>query len=121
MGNGENQVIVSDVVPVGPAMNKFQKNDILVRINGRPTYNMNQGQAVDKLRKCGNRVELSVKRKVLVRVERDTPPPGPLRRSRSRDLDHSPSEGRSRYRSRSRGRQSGRYRSHSRDLDSPRR
>ena len=22
--NGENQVIVSDVVPVGPAMNKFQ-------------------------------------------------------------------------------------------------
>ena len=33
-------------------------NDIIIRINGKPTYNMGQGQAVRELKSCGNRVEL---------------------------------------------------------------
>jgi len=124
--SSENSIVISDVVPVGPAVNRLQVNDIIIRINGKPTYNMGQGQAVRELKSCGNRVELTIKRKVFVRVERDTPPPGTLRRSKSRDLDSLPRSHRNRSRSRGRNyspaSRSGRYRSRSRDLDySPRR
>jgi len=59
----------------------------------------------------------TIKRKVMVRVGRETPPPGRLSRSRSRDLDSPP-----RHRSRSRDRSPyRRHRSRSRDFDSSRR
>uniref|UniRef100_H2ZLR5 Tight junction protein ZO-2 n=1 Tax=Ciona savignyi TaxID=51511 RepID=H2ZLR5_CIOSA len=133
--SGDTSIILSDVVKQGPAFDKLKINDIVLRVNGKPMYNMAHHQAVKELKNSGQRVELTIKRKVLVRVGRETPPPGrlsrsrsrdlddlPLRRSRSRDLDRSPD--RHRYRSRSRELDDSRrrHRSRSRDLDSrPRR
>nr|XP_026690396.1 tight junction protein ZO-2 isoform X2 [Ciona intestinalis] len=131
--SGDTSIILSDVVKQGPAYDKLKINDIVLRVNGRPMYNVAHHQAVKELKNAGHRVELTIKRKVLVRVGRETPPPGrlsrsrsrdlddlPRHRSRSRDLDHSPD--RHRYRSRSRDLDDSRrrHRSRSRDLDSSR-
>ncbi|XP_076812481.1 tight junction protein ZO-1-like isoform X3 [Clavelina lepadiformis] len=111
---GDTSIIISDVVRGGPAFERLKVNDIVMRVNGKPMFNMEHSRAVKELKNAGHRVELLIKRRVVVRVE-TTPPPGRLRRSRSRDLDSLPSHRRSRSRSRDPDR--GRYRSQSRDLD----
>ncbi|XP_078485164.1 tight junction protein 2-like [Ciona intestinalis] len=81
--SGDTSIILSDVVKQGPAYDKLKINDIVLRVNGRPMYNVAHHQAVKELKNAGHRVELTIKRKVLVRVGRETPPPGRLSRSRA--------------------------------------
>jgi len=113
---GDTSVIISDVVKGGPAWDKLQVNDILNNVNSLSMDNVSHAQAVAALKRAGKRVELTVKRKAVVKV------PAPVRgggrstlgRSRhrsgsysrdSRDRSYSSDRGRSRSRySRSRSR-----------------
>jgi C-terminal processing protease CtpA/Prc len=112
---GDTSVIISDVVKGGPAWDKLQVNDILNNVNGIAMDNVSHSNAVAALKRSGKRVELTVKRKAVVKV------PAPVRgggrstlgrsrgRSRSRSYDsrsrsYSRSRSRSRYSSRSRSR-----------------
>ncbi|XP_044128735.1 tight junction protein ZO-2-like isoform X1 [Bufo gargarizans] len=77
--NGEPSIVISDVLPDGPADGVLQENDRVVMVNGTPMDNVPHSFAVQQLRKCGKTAVIVVKRprKVQVTAIRRTPSPEP--------------------------------------------
>ncbi|XP_069481873.1 tight junction protein ZO-2-like isoform X2 [Ambystoma mexicanum] len=60
--NGENSIVISEVLMGGPAEGLLQENDRLVMVNGTLLDNVPHSFAVQQLRKCGRAAVLVVKR-----------------------------------------------------------
>ncbi|XP_063769980.1 tight junction protein ZO-2 isoform X1 [Pseudophryne corroboree] len=77
--NGEPSIVISDVLPGGPADGYLLENDRVVMVNGTPMENVLHSFAVQQLRKCGKTAVIVVKRpcKVPVTALRRSPTPEP--------------------------------------------
>ncbi|XP_075064750.1 tight junction protein 2 isoform X2 [Mixophyes fleayi] len=77
--NGEPSIVISDVLPGGPAEGYLQENDRVVMVNGTPMDNVIHSFAVQQLRKCGKTAVIVVKRpcKVQITAVRRSPSPEP--------------------------------------------
>ncbi|KAM9331498.1 tight junction protein 2-like [Gastrophryne carolinensis] len=77
--NGEPSIVISDVLPGGPADGVLHENDRVVMVNGTPMDNVIHSFAVQQLRKCGKTAVIIVKRprKVQITASRRTPSPEP--------------------------------------------
>uniref|UniRef100_A0A2K5HL20 Tight junction protein 2 n=1 Tax=Colobus angolensis palliatus TaxID=336983 RepID=A0A2K5HL20_COLAP len=144
--NGETSIVISDVLPGGPADGLLQENDRVVMVNGTPMEDVLHSFAVQQLRKSGKIAAIVVKRprKVQVAPLQASPPldqddrafevmdefdgrsfrSGYSERSRlsshggrSRSWEDSPERGRPHERARSRERDLSRDRSRGRSLD----
>uniref|UniRef100_A0A674GFI8 Tight junction protein 2 n=1 Tax=Taeniopygia guttata TaxID=59729 RepID=A0A674GFI8_TAEGU len=60
--NGETSIVISDVLPGGPADGLLQENDRVVIVNGTPMENVLHSFAVQQLRKSGKVATIVVKR-----------------------------------------------------------
>ncbi|XP_065262116.1 tight junction protein ZO-2 isoform X5 [Emys orbicularis] len=78
--NGETSIVISDVLPGGPADGLLQENDRVVMVNGTPMENVPHSFAVQQLRKSGKVAAIVVKRPRKVQLTA-------LRRSPSLDHD----------------------------------
>ncbi|XP_049626886.1 tight junction protein ZO-2 isoform X5 [Suncus etruscus] len=74
--NGETSIVISDVLPGGPADGLLQENDRVVMVNGTPMEDVLHSFAVQQLRKSGKIAAIVVKRprKVQVAPLQGTPP-----------------------------------------------
>uniref|UniRef100_A0A2K6V6A3 Tight junction protein 2 n=1 Tax=Saimiri boliviensis boliviensis TaxID=39432 RepID=A0A2K6V6A3_SAIBB len=144
--NGETSIVISDVLPGGPADGLLQENDRVVMVNGTPMEDVLHSFAVQQLRKSGKVAAIVVKRprKVQVAPLQASPPldqddrafevmdefdgrsfrSGYSERSRlsshgerSRSWEDSPERGRPHERARSRERDLSRDRSRGRSLE----
>ncbi|XP_025214795.1 tight junction protein ZO-2 isoform X6 [Theropithecus gelada] len=144
--NGETSIVISDVLPGGPADGLLQENDRVVMVNGTPMEDVLHSFAVQQLRKSGKIAAIVVKRprKVQVAPLQASPPldqddrafevmdefdgrsfrSGYSERSRlsshggrSRSWEDSPERGRPHERARSRERDLSRDRSRGRSLE----
>ncbi|XP_054357533.1 tight junction protein ZO-2 isoform X11 [Pongo pygmaeus] len=78
--NGETSIVISDVLPGGPADGLLQENDRVVMVNGTPMEDVLHSFAVQQLRKSGKVAAIVVKRPRKVQV-------APLQASPSLDQD----------------------------------
>ncbi|XP_073490810.1 tight junction protein 2-like [Aquarana catesbeiana] len=60
--NGDNSIVISDVLLGGPADGCLQENDRVLVVNGTPLENVPHSFAVQQLRKCGKTAVLVVRR-----------------------------------------------------------
>ncbi|XP_075064801.1 tight junction protein 2-like [Mixophyes fleayi] len=60
--NGDNSIVISDVLPGGPADGCLQENDRVLLVNGTLLENVPHSFAVQQLRKCGKTAVLVVRR-----------------------------------------------------------
>lgn len=60
--NGDNSIVISDVLLGGPADGHLQENDRVVMVNGTLLENVPHSFAVQQLRKCGKTAVLVVRR-----------------------------------------------------------
>ncbi|KAG8595711.1 hypothetical protein GDO81_001603 [Engystomops pustulosus] len=60
--NGDNSIVISDVLLGGPAEGRLQENDRVVMVNGTILENVPHSFAVQQLRKCGKTAVLVVRR-----------------------------------------------------------
>ncbi|GAB1302284.1 Tight junction protein ZO-2 [Apodemus speciosus] len=74
--NGETSIVISDVLPGGPADGLLQENDRVVMVNGTPMEDVLHSFAVQQLRKSGKIADIVVKRprKVQVAPLQGSPP-----------------------------------------------
>ncbi|XP_007466836.1 PREDICTED: tight junction protein ZO-2 isoform X3 [Lipotes vexillifer] len=74
--NGETSIIISDVLPGGPADGLLQENDRVVMVNGTPMEGVLHSFAVQQLRKSGKIAAIVVKRprKVQLAPPQGSPP-----------------------------------------------
>ncbi|XP_061281476.1 tight junction protein ZO-2 isoform X2 [Bos javanicus] len=74
--NGETSIVISDVLPGGPADGLLQENDRVVMVNGTPMEDVLHSFAVQQLRKSGKIAAIVVKRprKVQLAPLQDSPP-----------------------------------------------
>ncbi|XP_055962856.1 tight junction protein ZO-2 isoform X2 [Sorex fumeus] len=145
--NGETSIVISDVLPGGPAAGLLQENDRVVMVNGTPMEDVLHSFAVQQLRNSGKIAAIVVKRPRKVQVApRQGSPPGhdddrtfeamdefdgrsvrsgyseqsprsSSRGGRSHSWEDSPERGRPHSRARSRERERSRGRSLERGLD----
>ncbi|XP_010190799.1 PREDICTED: tight junction protein ZO-2-like, partial [Mesitornis unicolor] len=78
--NGETSIVISDVLPGGPADGLLQEDDRVVVVNGTPMANVTHSFAVQQLRKSGKVATIVVKRPRKVQA-------AALRRSPSLDYE----------------------------------
>uniref|UniRef100_A0A667HHJ6 Tight junction protein 2 n=1 Tax=Lynx canadensis TaxID=61383 RepID=A0A667HHJ6_LYNCA len=71
--NGETSIVISDVLPGGPADGLLQENDRVVMVNGTPMEDVLHSFAVQQLRKSGKIAAIVVKRPRKVQL---APPQG---------------------------------------------
>ncbi|XP_004600176.2 tight junction protein ZO-2 isoform X2 [Sorex araneus] len=144
--NGETSIVISDVLPGGPAAGLLQENDRVVMVNGTPMEDVLHSFAVQQLRNSGKIAAIVVKRprKVQVAPRQGSPlgndddrtfevmeefdgrsvrsgyseqSPRSSRGGRSHSWEDSPERGRPHSRARSRERDRSRGRSLERGLD----
>ncbi|XP_073525903.1 tight junction protein 2-like [Phyllobates terribilis] len=60
--NGDNSIVISDVLQGGPGDGRLQENDRVVMVNGTLLENVPHSFAVQQLRKCGKTAVLVVRR-----------------------------------------------------------
>ncbi|XP_040273031.1 tight junction protein ZO-2-like isoform X1 [Bufo bufo] len=60
--NGDNSIVISDVLQGGPADGRLHENDRVVMVNGTLLENVPHSFAVQQLRKCGKTAVLVVRR-----------------------------------------------------------
>ncbi|MFT7813546.1 tight junction protein ZO-2 isoform X2 [Arapaima gigas] len=85
--NGETSIIVSDVLPGGPADGQLFENDRVILVNTIPMDNVPHSFAVQQLRKCGKTAKITVKRPRKVPVQTLKRPPSPEVQERVTDYD----------------------------------
>uniref|UniRef100_A0A8C1HSH1 Tight junction protein 3 n=1 Tax=Cyprinus carpio carpio TaxID=630221 RepID=A0A8C1HSH1_CYPCA len=66
--NGDAAVMVSDVLPSGPAMGRLQTQDQIVMVNGVSMENVTSLYTIQNLRKCGKTANITVKRPRTVQI-----------------------------------------------------
>ncbi|XP_051964057.1 tight junction protein ZO-2-like [Xyrauchen texanus] len=73
--SGETSIIVSDVLPGGPADGLLYENDRVIHVNNIPMDNVPHSFAVQQLRKCGKVAKITVKRPRKVAALKRPPSP----------------------------------------------
>ncbi|XP_078328318.1 tight junction protein 1-like isoform X10 [Crassostrea virginica] len=64
--NGDPSIAISDVLTAGPAEGKLLINDRVMSVNGIPLENVDHKQAIAVLKDSGNKVNLVIRRRVLI-------------------------------------------------------
>ncbi|XP_061190159.1 tight junction protein ZO-1-like isoform X3 [Saccostrea echinata] len=64
--NGDPSIAISDVLTAGPAEGRLLINDRVMSVNGIPLDNVDHKQAIAVLKDSGNKVNLVIRRRVLV-------------------------------------------------------
>ncbi|XP_077462742.1 tight junction protein ZO-3 isoform X1 [Stigmatopora argus] len=108
LDNGDSAVIVSDVLPNGPAMGRLFNKDQIVMVNGESMDNVHSNFPIQVLKSCGKTANITVKRPRKIQIPATT---GPTRAaSHSNLLDQDPPRRTRRYSDASDNRDAGRYR-----------
>ncbi|XP_008305497.1 tight junction protein ZO-3 isoform X2 [Cynoglossus semilaevis] len=108
---GDTAVVVSDVLPNGPAMGRLFNKDQIVMVNGTSMENIHSNFTIQILKSCGKTANVTVKRPRKIQIPATTKPsraashsnlldPDPPRRAR-RYSDGSDTRNTNRYRARS--------------------
>ncbi|XP_056303607.1 tight junction protein ZO-3 [Danio aesculapii] len=66
--NGDAAVVVSDVIPSGPAMGRLQTRDQIVMVNGVSMENVTSLYTIQNLRNCGKTANITVKRPRTIQI-----------------------------------------------------
>ncbi|XP_034566881.1 tight junction protein ZO-3 isoform X2 [Notolabrus celidotus] len=109
--NGDTTVVVSDVLPNGPAMGRLFNKDQIVMVNGVSMENVHSNYTIQTLKSCGKTANITIKRPRKIQIPATSRPsraashsnlldPDPPRRTR-RFSDGSDNRDSSRYRARS--------------------
>ncbi|CAJ1060211.1 tight junction protein ZO-3 isoform X1 [Xyrichtys novacula] len=109
--SGDTTVVVSDVLPNGPAMGRLFNKDQIVMVNGVSMENVHSNFTIQTLKSCGRTANITVKRPRKIQIPATSRPsraashsnlldPDPPRRTR-RYSDGSDNRDSSRYRARS--------------------
>uniref|UniRef100_A0A669CF88 Tight junction protein 3 n=1 Tax=Oreochromis niloticus TaxID=8128 RepID=A0A669CF88_ORENI len=60
--DGDTSIMVSDVLPNGPAMGRLFTKDQIVMVNGEPMDNVHSNYTIQTLKSCGKTANITVKR-----------------------------------------------------------
>uniref|UniRef100_A0A4W3GPF4 Tight junction protein ZO-2 n=1 Tax=Callorhinchus milii TaxID=7868 RepID=A0A4W3GPF4_CALMI len=71
--NGDPAILVTDVVPQGPAFGKMMINDKIIMVNGVSMENVTSFFSIQTLKSCGKAVNIIIKRSRKVVVNRELP------------------------------------------------
>ncbi|KAM9385844.1 LOW QUALITY PROTEIN: tight junction protein ZO-3 [Pholidichthys leucotaenia] len=110
--NGDTSVVVSDVLPQGPAMGRLFTKDQIVMVNGESMENVYSNYTIQTLKSCGKTANITVKRPRKIQIPATTRPTraashsnlldyDPPRRTRRYSDGSDNRDNRSRYRGRS--------------------
>uniref|UniRef100_A0A8C5GVP5 Tight junction protein ZO-2-like n=1 Tax=Gouania willdenowi TaxID=441366 RepID=A0A8C5GVP5_GOUWI len=102
--SGETSIVVSDVLPGGPADGMLFESDRVIQVNAIPMEGALHSFAVQTLRKCGKVAKITVKRPRKVPVNMMNRPPSPDDRVFNNDDYNYDQDRRSVYSGRSEGR-----------------
>ncbi|XP_041861654.1 LOW QUALITY PROTEIN: tight junction protein ZO-3 [Melanotaenia boesemani] len=72
--NGDTAVVVSDVLPSGPAMGRLFNKDQIVMVNGVSMDNVYSNYTIQTLKSCGKTVNITVKRPRKIQIPATTRP-----------------------------------------------
>ncbi|XP_061680160.1 tight junction protein ZO-3 isoform X2 [Syngnathoides biaculeatus] len=110
--NGDTAVIVSDVLPNGPAMGRLFNKDQIVMVNGVSMENVHSNFTIQTLKTCGKTANITVKRPRKIQIPATTRPARAA--SHSNLLDHDPPRRTRRYSDASDNREASHYRTRAR-------
>ncbi|XP_044217418.1 tight junction protein ZO-3 isoform X2 [Thunnus albacares] len=106
--NGDTAVVVSDVLPNGPAMGRLFTKDQIVMVNGVSMENVHSNYTIQTLKSCGKTANVTVKRPRKIQIPATARPSRAA--SHSNLLDQDPPRRARRYSDGSDNRDSNRYR-----------
>ncbi|XP_039984657.1 tight junction protein ZO-3 isoform X2 [Xiphias gladius] len=109
--NGDTAVVVSDVLPNGPAMGRLFNKDQIVMVNGTSMDNVHSNYTIQILKSCGKTANITVKRPRKIQIPATSRPSRAA--SHSNLLDHDPPRRTRRYSDGSDNRDVSRYRARS--------
>ncbi|XP_073331813.1 tight junction protein ZO-3 isoform X3 [Pagrus major] len=109
---GDTTVVVSDVLPNGPAMGRLFTKDQIVMVNGVSMDNVHSNYTIQTLKSCGKTVNITVKRPRKIQIPATTRPSRAASHSNLLDVD--PPRRTRRYSDGSDNRDDNRYRSRAR-------
>nr|XP_061790224.1 tight junction protein ZO-3-like [Nerophis lumbriciformis] len=112
LDNGDTAVIVSDVLPNGPAMGRLFNKDQIVMVNGVSMDNVHSNFTIQTLKSCGRTANITVKRPRKIQIPATTRPARAA--SHSNLLDQDPPRRMRRYSDASDNRDASRYRTRAR-------
>ncbi|XP_071343541.1 tight junction protein ZO-3 isoform X2 [Trachinotus anak] len=113
--NGDTAVVVSDVLPNGPAMGRLFTKDQIVMVNGTSMENVHSNFTIQILKSCGKTANVTVKRPRKIQIPATTRPSRAA--SHSNLLDQDPPRRTRRYSDGSDNRDTSRYRARSSSPD----
>uniref|UniRef100_A0A3Q1BFE0 Tight junction protein 3 n=1 Tax=Amphiprion ocellaris TaxID=80972 RepID=A0A3Q1BFE0_AMPOC len=65
---GDTAVVVSDVLPSGPAMGRLFNKDQIVMVNGQSMANVHSNYTIQTLKSCGKTADITVKRPRTIQI-----------------------------------------------------
>uniref|UniRef100_A0A3B5LWF2 PDZ domain-containing protein n=1 Tax=Xiphophorus couchianus TaxID=32473 RepID=A0A3B5LWF2_9TELE len=104
---GDTAVVVSDVLPNGPAMGRLYHKDQIVMVNGVSMDNVHSNYTIQVLKSCGKTANVTVKRPRKIQIPATSRPTRAA--SQSNLLDQDPPRRARRYSDGSDNRDGGRY------------
>ncbi|XP_061593743.1 tight junction protein ZO-3 isoform X2 [Cololabis saira] len=110
--DGDTAVVVSDVLPNGPAMGRLFTKDSIVMVNGVSMDNVHSNFTIQTLKTCGRTANVTIKRPRKIQIPATSRPTRAA--SHSNLLDHEPVRETRRFSDGSDHRDGGRYRSRAR-------
>ncbi|XP_056235113.1 tight junction protein ZO-3 isoform X2 [Seriola aureovittata] len=113
--DGDTAVVVSDVLPSGPAMGRLFNKDQIVMVNGTSMENVHSNFTIQILKSCGKTANVTVKRPRKIQIPATTRPSRAA--SHSNLLDHDPPRRTRRYSDGSESQDANHYRARSSTLD----
>uniref|UniRef100_A0A8D3E2L1 Tight junction protein 3 n=1 Tax=Scophthalmus maximus TaxID=52904 RepID=A0A8D3E2L1_SCOMX len=113
--NGDTAVVVSDVLPNGPAMGRLFTKDQIVMVNGTSMDNVHSNYTIQILKACGKAANVTVKRPRKIQIPATSRPSRAA--SHSNLLDQDPPRRTRRYSDGSDNRPTNRYRARSTSPD----
>ncbi|XP_074524679.1 tight junction protein ZO-3 isoform X2 [Halichoeres trimaculatus] len=109
--SGDTTVVVSDVLPNGPAMGRLFTKDQIVMVNGVSMENVHSHFTIQTLKSCGKTANITVKRPRMIQIPATSRPSRAA--SHSNLLEQDPPRRTRRYSDGSDNRDGGRYRARS--------
>uniref|UniRef100_A0A3Q0T9H7 Tight junction protein 3 n=1 Tax=Amphilophus citrinellus TaxID=61819 RepID=A0A3Q0T9H7_AMPCI len=88
--DGDTSVMVSDVLPNGPAMGRLFTKDQIVMVNGVPMDNVHSNYTIQTLKSCGKTANITVKRPRKIQIPVSTSARPTRAASQSNLLDQDP-------------------------------
>uniref|UniRef100_A0A672T2T0 Tight junction protein 3 n=1 Tax=Sinocyclocheilus grahami TaxID=75366 RepID=A0A672T2T0_SINGR len=85
--NGDTAVVVSDVLPSGPAMGRLQTRDQIVMVNGVSMEKVTSLYTIQNLRNCGKTANITVKRPRTIQIPASNRPTRSVSQSNILDDD----------------------------------